>query len=104
MHGGRELVFEGTLENDRANGVASENAGRAKRQAGQWAGGDGAQGEGLTQQGLPQQGLPQQVKGKAQKAWGDLKDAVRFAKNRGAKNQASSRAEKRPAATRLTKA
>jgi uncharacterized protein YjbJ (UPF0337 family) len=99
MHGGRELVFEGTLENDRANGVASENAGRAKRQAGQWAGGDGAQGEGLTQQGLPQQ-----VKGKAQKAWGDLKDAVRFAKNRGAKNQASSRAEKRPAATRLTKA
>jgi uncharacterized protein YjbJ (UPF0337 family) len=99
MHGGRELVFEGTLENDRANGVASENARRAKRQAGQWAGGDGAQGEGLTQQGLPQQ-----VKGKAQKAWGDLKDAVRFAKNRGAKNQASSRAEKRPAATRLTKA
>ena len=99
MHGGRELVFEGTLENDRANGVASENARRAKRQAGQWAGGDGAQGEGLTQQGLPQQ-----VKRKAQKAWGDLKDAVRFAKNRGAKNQASSRAEKRPAATRLTKA
>ena len=99
MHGGRELVFEGTLENDRANGVASENARRAKRQAGQWAGGDGAQGEGLTQQGLPQQ-----VKGKAQKAWGDLKDAVRFAKNRGAKNQASSRSEKRPAATRLTKA
>ena len=99
MHGGRELVFEGTLENDRANGVASENARRAKRQAGQWAGGDGAQGEGLTQQGLPQQ-----VKRKAQKAWGDLKDSVRFAKNRGAKNQASSRAEKRPAATRLTKA
>jgi len=94
MHGGRELVFEGTLDNERAKGVTNQDAGRAKRQASQWAGGDGAQGEGLTQQ----------LKGKAQKAWGDLKDAVRGAKSRGAKNQASSRAEKRPAATRLTKA
>ena len=87
-------MFEGTLEKDRAKGVTNEDAGRAKRQVGQWTGGEGVQGEGLTQQGLTQQ-----VKGKAQKAWGDLDDAVR-----GAKNQVSSRAEKRPATTRLTKA
>jgi hypothetical protein len=115
MHGGRELVFEGTLDKDRAKAVANEEGGRAKRQVDQWAGGDGVQGEGLKQQGLKQQSLTQEslaqeVSGKTQKTWGDLDVAVglrrggRVAKNRDAKNRAASGAEKRPAATRLTKA
>jgi uncharacterized protein YjbJ (UPF0337 family) len=86
MHGGRELVFEGTLDKDRVKGSINDAAGRAKRQLGEWAGDSEAQIRGLAQE----------VKGKAQKAWGDLKHAVR-----STRNQASSRAGKRPGATRL---
>jgi len=42
-------------------------AGRAKRQVGEWTGDTKSQVEGATQQ----------VKGKAEKAWGNVKDAAR---------------------------
>jgi uncharacterized protein YjbJ (UPF0337 family) len=89
MHGGRELVFEGTLEKDRVKGGINEVAGGAKRKLGEWTGDQEARSERLAQE----------VKGQAQKAWSGLKDAVL-----NAKNEASGRAGKRTAATRLNRA
>ncbi|MDR3772429.1 MAG: CsbD family protein [Terracidiphilus sp.] len=73
MHGGRELVFGGQepVDKDRLKGAINEIAGRAKRQVGEWTGDSDAQIEGLAQE----------VKGKAQKAWGGVKEAVRAARN-----------------------
>jgi uncharacterized protein YjbJ (UPF0337 family) len=92
MHGGRELVFEGTLDKNgvnSVNGAANEIAGRAKRQTGEWTGDAEAQVEGVGRE----------AKGKAQKAWGDLKDAVQNVGNR-----ASNRPAKRTNGTRLNRA
>ena len=60
------------MDKDRVKGTIDDAAGRAKRQVGEWTGDTGTQVEGATQQ----------VKGKAEKAWGNLKDAARDAGNR----------------------
>ena len=71
MHGGRELVFqEGRMvDKDRVKETINEAAGRTKRQVAEWTGDTEAQVEGLAQE----------VKGKAQKVWGNVKDAARSA-------------------------
>jgi uncharacterized protein YjbJ (UPF0337 family) len=55
------------MNKDQVKGTIDDVAGRAKRQVGEWTGDTNAQMEGLGQQ----------VKGKAEKAWGNTKDAVR---------------------------
>ncbi|HUB30073.1 MAG TPA: CsbD family protein [Terracidiphilus sp.] len=59
------------MDKDRVKGTIDDAVGRAKRQAGEWTGNSQTQAEGAAQQ----------VKGKAEKAWGNVKDAVRDAKN-----------------------
>jgi len=60
------------MDKDRIKGTIDDAAGRAKRQVGEWTGDTQTQAEGAAQQ----------VKGKAEKAWGNLKDAAREATNR----------------------
>jgi uncharacterized protein YjbJ (UPF0337 family) len=55
------------MDKDRVKGAANDAAGRVKRQVGEWTNNPHAQAEGTAQQ----------VKGKAQKAWGNVKDAAR---------------------------
>lgn len=57
------------MDKDRVKGAADDAAGRIKRQAGEWTGDVNKQMEGAGQQ----------VKGKAEKAWGNAKDAARHA-------------------------
>jgi uncharacterized protein YjbJ (UPF0337 family) len=57
------------MDKDRVKGTIDDTVGRAKRQVGEWTGDTGTQAEGAAQQ----------VKGKAEKAWGNVKDAVRDA-------------------------
>ncbi len=57
------------MDKDRVKGAVNDAAGRAKRQVGEWTGNKNAQVEGAAQQ----------LKGKAQKAWGNVKDAARDA-------------------------
>ena len=57
------------MDKDRVKGAVNDAAGRVKRQVGEWTGDTNAQVEGAAQQ----------VKGKAQKAWGNVKDAARDA-------------------------
>lgn len=57
------------MDQDRVKGAINDAAGRAKRQVGEWTGDTDAQVEGSAQQ----------IKGKAQKAWGAVKDAARDA-------------------------
>jgi uncharacterized protein YjbJ (UPF0337 family) len=58
------------MDKDRVKGAVDDAVGRAKRQVGEWTGDTGAQAEGAAQQ----------IKGKAEKAWGNVKDTVRDAK------------------------
>jgi uncharacterized protein YjbJ (UPF0337 family) len=58
------------MDKDRVKGTVNDAAGRAKRQVGEWTGNTETQVEGAAQQ----------VKGKAQKAWGTVKDAARDTK------------------------
>ena len=58
------------MDKDRVKGAIDDAAGRAKRQVGEWTGDSRAQVEGAAQQ----------VKGKAEKAWGNVKDAARDVK------------------------
>jgi uncharacterized protein YjbJ (UPF0337 family) len=58
------------MDKDRVKGAVNDTAGRVKRQVGEWTGDTNAQVEGTAQQ----------AKGKAQKAWGTVKDAARDAK------------------------
>jgi uncharacterized protein YjbJ (UPF0337 family) len=58
------------MDKDRIKGTVDDVAGRAKRQVGEWTGDTNAQVEGAAQQ----------IKGKAEKAWGNVKDAARDAK------------------------
>ena len=58
------------MDKDRVKGAIDDAAGRAKRQVGEWTGNTNAQVEGAAQQ----------VKGKAEKAWGNVKDVARDAK------------------------
>lgn len=57
------------MDKDRVKGAVNDAAGRVKRQVGEWTGDTNAQVEGTAQQ----------IKGKAQKAWGNVKDATRDA-------------------------
>jgi uncharacterized protein YjbJ (UPF0337 family) len=60
------------MDKDRVKGTIDDAAGRAKRQVGEWTGDTQTQAEGAAQQ----------VKGKVEKAWGNVKDAARDAGNR----------------------
>jgi uncharacterized protein YjbJ (UPF0337 family) len=60
------------MDKDRVKGTIDDAAGRAKRQVGEWTGDTKKQAEGAAQQ----------VKGKVEKAWGNVKDAARDAGNR----------------------
>jgi uncharacterized protein YjbJ (UPF0337 family) len=65
------------MDKDRVKGAVNDAAGRVKRQVGEWTGDTGAQVEGAIQQG----------KGKAQKAWGTVKDAARDANANATREQ-----------------
>lgn len=54
------------MNKDNVKGTMDDAAGRAKRQVGEWTGDTKTQAEGATQQ----------VKGKVEKAWGNVKDAA----------------------------
>ena len=60
------------MDKDRIKGTIDDAAGRAKRQVGEWTGDTGTQAEGAAQQ----------IKGKAEKAWGNVKDAARDAEKK----------------------
>ena len=60
------------MDKDRIKGTVDDAAGRVKRQVGEWTGDTQTQVDGAAQQ----------VKGKAEKAWGNVKDAARDAGNR----------------------
>jgi uncharacterized protein YjbJ (UPF0337 family) len=55
------------MNKDTVKGTIDDVAGRAKRQIGEWTGDTDAQVDGAGQQ----------IKGKVEKAWGNLKDATR---------------------------
>jgi len=57
------------MNQDNVKGTIDDAAGRAKRQVGEWTGDTKTQVDGATQQ----------VKGKVEKAWGNLKDAAKDA-------------------------
>ena len=57
------------MDKDRVKGAVDDTVGRVKRQAGEWTGNPQTHAEGAAQQ----------VKGKAEKAWGNIKDSVRDA-------------------------
>ena len=71
------------MDKDRVKGTIDDTVGRAKRQVGEWTGDTKTQAEGAAQQ----------VKGKAEKAWGNVKDAVRDVKT-DAERQRSVEAER----------
>jgi uncharacterized protein YjbJ (UPF0337 family) len=56
----------GDMNKDNVKGSMDDAAGRAKRQVGEWTGDTKTQTDGATQQ----------VKGKVEKAWGNVKDAA----------------------------
>jgi uncharacterized protein YjbJ (UPF0337 family) len=60
------------MDKDRVKGTLDDTAGRVKRQVGEWTGDTNAQVEGTAQQ----------IKGKTEKAVGQVKDAVRDAQHR----------------------
>ena len=55
------------MDKDRVKGKMDEVAGRAKRQVGEWTGDKETQGEGAMKE----------IKGKAENAWGKVKDGAR---------------------------
>ena len=55
------------MDKDRVKGTIDDAAGRAKRQVGEWTGDTGTQADGAAQQ----------VKGKIEKAWGNVKESVK---------------------------
>ena len=69
------------MDKDRVKGTIDDAAGRAKRQVGEWTGDTGTQADGAAQQ----------VKGKVEKAWGNVKDAARDAGNRSDRDVAGER-------------
>jgi uncharacterized protein YjbJ (UPF0337 family) len=66
------------MDKDRVKGTVDDAAGRVKRQVGEWTGDTQSQVEGGAQQ----------VKGKVEKAWGNVKDAARDATNRSDRDTA----------------
>ena len=69
------------MDKDRVKGAVDDTVGRAKRQVGEWTGDTKTQAEGAAQQ----------IKGKAEKAWGNVKDAVRDAQTGAAQSDAVAR-------------
>jgi uncharacterized protein YjbJ (UPF0337 family) len=69
------------MNKDTVKGTVDDAAGRAKRQVGEWTGDTKTQIEGGAQQ----------IKGKAEKAWGNVKDAAHDA---GATNRNNSELER----------
>jgi len=65
------------MDKDRIKGAVDDVAGRAKRQVGEWTGDTNTQVEGAAQQ----------VKGKAEKAWGNIKDAARDATDKAGRDR-----------------
>jgi uncharacterized protein YjbJ (UPF0337 family) len=65
------------MDKDRVKGTIDDAAGRVKRQVGEWTGDTRTQVEGAAQQ----------VKGKAEKAWGHIKDSARDANDNIDRNQ-----------------
>lgn len=65
------------MNKDQVKGAVDDAAGRIKRQAGEWTGNPNAQVEGAGQQ----------VKGKAEKAWGNIKDAAQKTDERDRREQ-----------------
>lgn len=59
------------MNKDTAKGTIDDAAGRVKRQVGEWTGDTDTQVEGAAQQ----------VKGKVEKAWGNIKDAAKDAEH-----------------------
>jgi uncharacterized protein YjbJ (UPF0337 family) len=57
------------MNSDQVKGTVDDAAGRAKRQVGEWTGDTQTQTDGAAQQ----------IKGKVEKAWGNMKDAVKDA-------------------------
>lgn len=55
------------MNQDKIKGTIDDAAGRAKRQVGEWTGDTKTQVDGAAQQ----------VKGKVEKAWGNMKDAAK---------------------------
>jgi uncharacterized protein YjbJ (UPF0337 family) len=72
------------MDKDQVKGTIDDAAGRAKRQVGEWTGDTGTQVEGAAQQ----------LKGKAEKAWGNVKDAARDAKDEFHKDEVQREREK----------
>lgn len=60
------------MNNDTVKGTVDDAAGRAKRQVGEWTGDTQTQADGAAQQ----------IKGKVEKAWGNVKDAAKDAGDR----------------------
>ena len=69
------------MDKDQVKGAVDDAAGRIKRQVGEWTGDTGTQAEGAAQQ----------VKGKVEKAWGNVKDAARHAGNRSDRDSTTPR-------------
>jgi uncharacterized protein YjbJ (UPF0337 family) len=67
------------MNKDTVKGTIDDAAGRAKRQVGEWTGDKNAQVEGAGQQ----------IKGKVEKAWGNVKDAAKDASKNVNKNAGS---------------
>ncbi|MFP5206537.1 MAG: CsbD family protein [Acidobacteriota bacterium] len=70
------------MDKNRVKGTIDDVAGRAKRQAGEWTGDLNKQVDGAAQQ----------VRGKAEKAWGNIKDAARNASENAHRDEASGHA------------
>jgi uncharacterized protein YjbJ (UPF0337 family) len=70
------------MNKDKVQGTVDDAAGRIKRQVGEWTGDTNAQVEGAAQQ----------IKGKAEKAWGNVKDAAKDAKEEAERHDDKTRA------------
>jgi uncharacterized protein YjbJ (UPF0337 family) len=67
------------MNKDQVKGTVNDAAGRAKRQVGEWTGNTETQAEGSAQQ----------LKGKVQKAWGNLKEAANQVKDDARRERAN---------------
>jgi len=73
------------MNSDQVKGTANDVAGRAKRQVGEWTGDTNAEVEGAAQQ----------IKGKAQKAWGNVKEAAKDAQAEAERDRERQREDER---------
>jgi uncharacterized protein YjbJ (UPF0337 family) len=73
------------MNKDQVKGAVNDAAGRAKRQVGEWTGNTDTQVEGSVQQ----------AKGKAQKAWGNVKEAAKDAQTDAEREKEAQRERER---------